>query len=294
MRSILIIEPDLVFGMTCVRAMVVAGFQATHVTSAAKGLSAVNQSRLDAVLLSLRPRDNRSIQFLQEVRSNARTRSLPVIAFARENVGDLLDQARSKGANECLMVQSNRTEELVRALNTILVPATPPAKPPPAPTRDVEPPSQPAPSTPPAMTEPPVKLADARREPVPSHAPSPPPAKREPARRKTGSLQILLELSRALFAAQDRSTQETLLREFNDAAQGFTAETGTLQSFPPVAALSGALLALLKDLTENPRSTNSSNVRTIFQAINCLEWLVGGDSSDHNFHRFNDLTFLTF
>ncbi|MBI2950030.1 MAG: response regulator [Verrucomicrobia bacterium] len=275
MKSVLIIEPDLAFGMSCVRALVVAGFQATHVTGAGKGLSTLNQSRVDAVVLSLRPRDNRAIQFLQEARSAPRTRTIPIVAFARENVDELMAQARSKGATECLLLSRTGTEELVSAVNKIL---SHEAKDPPAPAQRQEPANKPAPSIAPSMPEPPVKLADAPREPVRPPTPSPLPPKRESPSRKTDSIQILQELSRALFGAQDKSTQEGLLRELHQAAQGYSVESAAMQSSPPIAALFGAWLALLKELSENPRSLGSSNVRTIFQAVNCLDWLLSDDS----------------
>lgn len=268
MKNVLIVEPDLAFGMSCVRACVVAGFQAAQATSPAKALASINQSRPDLVLMSLRARDNRSIQLLQEIRSNSRTRTLPVIAFAREDVGSLLAEARSKGADECLVLQGTKTEELVSALNRILPSTTTPAPPTRRPDSAVQPPTPSVPSVP----EPPVKLADVPREsPRPVAAPAPAP-RPQSFSRKTDSLENLKEISRSLFGCHDLSAQQPLLAELLRLAQSLAA-TASAEDSRFASSLLEALAALLRELAENPRSIGTSNTRTILQALHCVESL---------------------
>ena len=277
MKKVLIVEAELSFGMAYVRAFVVGGFNAVHATSAGKASAMLGDSRPDVVVLCLRPRDARALSLIEEIRSAPRTRTLPIIAFARDNVGEMMDDAQSKGATESFMLGPGGAADLVNAVNRAF--PSSPKSPPPAvrkPDSEAQAPVRAPTQLAASIPEPPVKQSDVPRQPArPPTAPArPAPApRRDPPGMKGDSIQKLREFSRNLFATRDRSLHEPLLREMHELMHSFVA------GMPPdqsrfLTQFMQTFLGLLRELSENPGSASTSNLRTLMQAVHCLEWLL--------------------
>jgi DNA-binding response OmpR family regulator len=274
MKNVLIVEPDLAYAMSYLGALVGTGFHTEHVTSIGKALAALNTFRADVVLLSLRPHDSRPLKLLGELRSTPRTKMLPVVAFAREDVGSLMDTARLEGATECLILGRAGAEQLVSAVRRIVMPPS-------------ESPAAPAPKAAPAAlsspTPPPAAAASAPKsvpKPVPAPAKTPPPTgKGDRASHKNVSNQgpdpihRLKALARNLIGTYDSTVIQQVLRDLHHNVQTFAFETKSGQS-EFAASLVEVLLALLQELADNPRRVSPSNGRTILQAIDGIEALA--------------------
>ncbi|MBI4661663.1 MAG: response regulator [Verrucomicrobia bacterium] len=270
MKNILIVEPDLAFGMSYVRSFIVAGFQPTHVTSGAKALATLNRSRPDVAVLSLRPHDSRTLKLMKEIRSQSQTRALPVVAFARENVGSLMADARSEGATECVVLGPGGAQDLVSAVRRILHSPEVSEKSPAPNARTATPtPALAAPSTP----APPAKATPPARESAPQAAPHEPAPSKEPSSQASNAMEKLKALSRSLVGPQNQSSLPQLLSDLHRIGQDFAAERGIVEHRLAASLLEG-LLALIKELSENPKGANSSNLRTIYQAVVSLEKLL--------------------
>lgn len=269
MKTVLIVEPDLAFAMACLRAFVAADFHTEHATSVGKALAALNNLRPDAVIVSFRAHDSRPLRLLGEIRSTSQTRALPVVAFAREDVGNLLDNAQLEGATECLNLGRSGAQGLVDAVKKLLnlpaespAPAAPKAAPPVAPA---------APTPRPAAPPPPEPPPPAPKTTPPTAQPQRAPAK-EPPFKMGDSMPRLKALSRSLFEARDSAELQPILLEMHHRLQTFGLETEARKSGLG-GSLAEVLRTFLKELGDNPRGVSPSSVRTIFQAVLCLESL---------------------
>lgn len=281
MKKVLIVEPDLVSGMAYSRAFVVAGFDSDHATSGSRAMSALENTKTDLVIVNLSLRDGQALKLIRAIRSLSKSMTCPVIGFLRESNPDLIDNGLSEGAIDCVVVGKDGGKDLVALAQRTLHPAKQETLAPAIPKPLVAPP-------PPVVAAPPPVAATARAvppkpEPMPAQAPPPkqadlPPPERTVApprvvpRMSASAYQNISELSRRLFGEQNQAARRAALLELHQAAQAFAP--GDSAGGRPIdigGRLLEGWLALIKDLCENPYNISSSNVRTIFQAVNSLE-----------------------
>ena len=98
--TILVVEDQQDTGHLMTRVLSFLGHQAVHVESGAQALSYVRASCPDAVLLDYMMPDMDGLAVLRQLRSDPRTRDLPVIMFSAESDPRVVACAMRHGASE--------------------------------------------------------------------------------------------------------------------------------------------------------------------------------------------------
>ncbi|MDA1275328.1 MAG: response regulator [Verrucomicrobia bacterium] len=276
MKHVLIVEPDLASGMKYFRTFVVAGYDAEHVTSGAKALATLHRTKANAVVLNVNQRGDQARILLQTIRSRSEMRRLPIITYADEDGENPGKESWLDGATDFLVLGKSGAQDLLRAVERILRPIE-------------EIPSSPSPEPVSARSVKSVIPAPARETPKPPalkkkepslDQPKPPPQdvgeknkEMSAHRENVADFQSIRLLSQRLFGAQGSKTRQPLLTELHRAVRTFMGKDASLQS-GIVPRLWDALASLLGELSQNPDSVTSSNLRTILHAVNSFDTLL--------------------
>jgi CheY-like chemotaxis protein len=266
MKKILIIEDDLIVGNIYRNKLSVEGFHVDIAQDGQTGLGMLRTFRPDAVVLDLVLPKLTGVEVMKQIRSDPDFKSIPVIVFSNTYLTNLVQDAWKAGATKCLS-KANCTPkqvlEVVRSalgLNGATTAATPP--------------QADAPASAGRAT------AHMQQVPVPLRTPSgDPDAEFQAGLRKTfteglpgllGQLRLLLQ---GLIKADNESIQARQLAEMYRRIRGLTANAG-LAGVRPIARMSDALEALLKELSEKPATITTSALRTVASAIDFLGILL--------------------
>jgi CheY-like chemotaxis protein len=271
MRRVLIVESDLVTGMGYMRAFIVAGFDVERVANETKALEAITRYDPHAAVINIMIPGNKALKIIKWIRSESQSRDLPIVAFSREAADVLLTEAQLAGANACYFLGKSGAQELLSAVRDYVgepAESSPPAVNAPAP-------NVPSAQRPLASTNQSSEPAVAAEEPetLPPPPPPKPPVKEEPLSDHARTMLKLRELSQLLLRSENKATRPPVVAELLRKAQDLAGQEVILAT-SPLTGIAGALVALLKELSERPEAINTSSIRTINQIVTFLDVLL--------------------
>jgi DNA-binding response OmpR family regulator len=262
MKKILIIEDDPIVANIYRNKFSVEGYRVETASDGVAGLDMVREFRPDAVILDLMLPKMTGVDLMKQLRSEADFAKLPVIVFSNTYLSNLVQEAWKAGATKCLSKANCTPKQVIDVVRSVLSPNGAPTAAPPAPV--AEPAAAPKPQ---AMLQPTPALDNS--------TPSEPDAEFQAELRKSfieslpTSLAALRTLLQGLIKAEDEATRRQLLHGLYRRIHALTGNAG-VAGVPPIARMSDALEALLKELYEKPKNINASTLRTVASAVDLL------------------------
>lgn len=262
MKQILIIDDDPVF-----RKIYESFFQSQGflVDCAIDGESAVEKLRglpPDLILLDLFLRKSNGVQVLRFIRSRLSTHAVPVIVLSNASTSRLVDAAWRAGADRFLSKDDIDPETLLAAVHNVLNaphPLAPPFNPEPAAQSAPHSLNSRAPLLPPESLDHLVQLQQDLRQTFACQA-----------------FQLLGQNEKSLdefLHGTCPAAQKTWLSHLEKSLASLAGDAGALQ-FHGLARLSFGLIALIKDLQDEPSYINPSSSQTLCRSIESVRRLL--------------------
>lgn len=251
MNRILLIEDDHVAANIYRNKLAVEGYQVEIARDGEVGFEMLRTFRPDAVILDLMLPKVPGLELLKRIRAEAATHQLPVIVFSNTYLASMVQDAWKAGATKCLSKANCTPKQMIDLVRTVLV------------SNGAAVPGQPvASSTSTASTagQNPASDADAAftaelRKTFIESLPS-----------TLGTLRAGLQ---AVVRADNEVNRLKLINELYRRVHALTSNAGIAEILP-IAQMSDAVEALLKELYEKPRNVNASTIRTVALAVDFL------------------------
>ena len=248
MNRILLIEDDHVAANIYRNKLAVEGYQVEIARDGEVGFQMVHSFRPDAVILDLMLPKMPGIELLRRIRAESETLHLPVIVFSNTYLASMVQDAWKAGATKCLSKANCTPKQMIELVRTVLK------------SNGAGPASPVASSTTTGSTSAQGGDADAAFQ----------------AELRTAFIESLpstLGTLRAGLQAVVRADNEVnrlkLINELYRRVHALTSNAG-IADILPIAQMSDALEALLKELYEKPRNVNASTIRTVALAVDFL------------------------
>ncbi len=261
MKRILVVEDNQVVASVYRAKLQAEGFQVEVASDGAMGLEMITRLKPDLVLLDIVLPKLSGIEILKKLRAGEEFRSLPVIVFSSSYVSD---EAWQAGATQVLNKASSSPKQVVEEVKNMLAASA--LKPPHSAQSTAVAGSS---SLPIAAQSPRTIGFDADDE-------------FKAGLRKTfvdGAPQTLAALHSSLQSFIKNPSDQTNLFDLYRKVHSITGNAG-LAGLSAVAGMAAILEALLKEISEKPKSINAPVLRTVTQAINFLATLF--ENSDEN------------
>jgi DNA-binding response OmpR family regulator len=259
-HKILLIEDDQVVANVYRNKLVIEGFQVELAFDGEKGLEMVRGFRPDAVLLDLVLPKLPGVEVIKKLRLDPDFQALPLIVFTNTYLTSTVQEAWKAGATKCLAKADCSPKQLIGTLRKLLGAngAAAVADPPPANTLD----------TFDTLEELGTDGSGASSSDLEFQA--------EIQKSFVDSLPATLTALRiqlqALIKAENESARLQQLQLLYRRVRALTSNA-SLAAMLPIAHMSEALEALLKELHEKPKNINASTLRTVAAAIDFLALL---------------------
>jgi len=249
MKKILIIEDDQVVANVYRNKLAVEGY-ATEVTlDGETGLKMVRSLKPDLVLLDLMLPGISGVDVIKAIRSEPELAQTPIIVFSNTYLTNLIQEAWRAGANKCLSKASCTPKDIIDIVRAAIgdsgaVPRTAPA----------------ANATPKATLtgENDAAFQTDLRKAFVDHLPT--------------TMNALRQVLQAFIRADNETTRLKQLYDLYRQVHSFQGNA-SLAGLVPLAHMSSAFEALLKEIYEKPKNINSSSTRTIAAAVDFLGFL---------------------
>jgi len=249
MKKILIIEDDQVVANVYRNKLAVEGY-ATEVTlDGETGLKMVRSLKPDLVLLDLMLPGISGVDVIKAIRSEPELAQTPIIVFSNTYLTNLIQEAWRAGANKCLSKASCTPKDIIDIVRAAIgdsgaVPRTAPA----------------ANATPKATLtgENDAAFQTDLRKAFVDNLPT--------------TMNALRQVLQAFIRADNETTRLKQLYDLYRQVHSFQGNA-SLAGLVPLAHMSSAFEALLKEIYEKPKNINSSSTRTIAAAVDFLGFL---------------------
>jgi DNA-binding response OmpR family regulator len=238
MKKILIVEDDKVVANIYRNKLSHEGFKVEVALDGMVGLDLVSSFCPDAVILDLMLPSLTGVEFVKRVRANSATHELPVIVFSNTYLTNMVQEAWKAGATKCLSKANCTPKQVIEVLRNALGTNGSPAE------------------------------AEAAH-----------PGAGVGTEDDENRVVFLQNVSVALAAlrfhlqgaikAESEAARLQQLKELYSLVHTLTGNAAIV-GLTLIAHVSDALEALLKELLEKPRNINSSALRTVASAIDCL------------------------
>jgi len=274
MHKILIVEDDQIVANIYRNKFSLEGYQVDIALDGLVGLEQVRSFRPDVVILDLMLPKMTGVELMKKIRAEPDFRQLPVIVFSNTYLTNMVQEAWRAGATKCLSKANCTPKQLIEVVRSAIAgnraSASPPAAGPDTPAQPPSAPSPPGPpSTPPPSRDPDAEFQADLRKSFINGLPA--------------TLASLRKLLQALSKADDEAARLKHVHELYRCIRALTGNAG-VAGLLPVARMSDALEALLKELYEKPNSINASTLRTVAAAVDFLGTLfeqgLGPDKPD--------------
>jgi len=246
-KKILIVEDDQTFANVYRNKLVHEGFEAEATYDGEKGLALLRSYEPDAVLLDLMLPKVSGLDFIKQIRSEARFANVPIIVFTNTYLTSMVQDAWKAGATKCLTKASCTPSQVISALRNALNGVAAKA----------------------------AAAATAAPEPEPIEIPTDPDVDFQLSLRKSfiESLPAATNTIRTLLQGMIKAEHEAIrLKQIAELHRRMNALTGNaaVAGMSRIAQMADALSALLKELHEKPKNINTSTIRTVTSAIDFL------------------------
>ncbi|MBI3851116.1 MAG: response regulator [Verrucomicrobia bacterium] len=248
MNKLLLVDDDKMIANIYRNKFSLEGFKVEIAGDGQEGLDLMQTFQPDVVILDLMLPKMSGVQLLTAIRAMPGCQKLPVIVFSNTYLSGTIQEAWKAGATKCLSKGSCSPAQLIKLVQNTLRPPAPAAE---AELKTV-PDQTPAPATPgDADTAFQTKLRESFIESLPA------------------TLNILRAQLRGFSKAGNESERLKLLEELCRKVHALIGNAG-IAGMQQVAHFSDAVEALLKELSEKPKSINASTLRTVASAIDFL------------------------
>jgi len=274
MKKILIVEDDQIVANIYRNKFTVEGYQVEIALDGQAGLEQVHNFRPDVLILDLMLPKLTGVELIKRLRSEPEFQPLPVVVFSNTYLSNMVQEAWKAGATKCLSKANCTPKQVIEVVRGLLSANGAPNAAPAAPVAAGQtgaPPSVSRPATA-ATTPASSKVSDAAFQ-------------AELRGSCIESLPATLAALRALLQGTIKSDNEqTRLKQLHELYRRIHGLTGNaaVAGLRPIAQMSDALEALLKELYEKPKNINSSSLRTVALAVDFLGLLFErGDVSEN-------------
>lgn len=260
MKKVLIIEDDQIVANIYRNKFTVEGFQVEIALDGEAGLELIRSFRPDAVILDLLLPKITGVELMKKIRVEPDFEKLPLIVFSNTYLSNMVQEAWKAGATKCLSKANCTPRQVIEVVRSTTGGNG-------APTAPTD--TTPAGRTPPALA------------PLFSAGPPPPATTAagdeafEADLRKSfveslpATLTALRTSLKNMVKADLQADRLKHVAELNRRIRALTGNAG-LAGALPIAHMSAALEALLKELHEKPKNLNSSTIRTVATAVDFL------------------------
>ena len=246
MKKILFIEDEIITGSIYKHYFTTAGYNVRLAVSDEDSCAALKEFKPDAVVLDLMLPRIKSLEILKHIRTEAATKTVPVIALTNAYARQTIKAAENAGANKCLVKSATSMKALEVAVLQCF--ASAPLVQPPSGSASVEVSSQ--------------LIAG-------SSLPDPPDPREGFLRSAPPALANLISLCQNLLRTTQPVAQTPIVLELYRAVHALAAQAA-LAKAPLFAQMASALEALLSELDETPHKLDSSMMRTVNQTVTFL------------------------
>jgi CheY-like chemotaxis protein len=260
MKKVLIIEDDLVIAAIYSNKIELAGYTVDVALDGEEGLKKLKTFKPDLVQLDLILPKMGGLEIIRTMRSQPEWKSLPIVVVSNGYDGDMFQEARDAGANQCVSKLNSSPKVMVDIINQLLSPTPPPATTP-------VPAGQGGASTSAAVKE----AAAASLLDIDTALPS------EIRRQfKEHSSQIQSDLRHQLQAVlKSADTARLPLLEELSRQIHFLASYAGMTGFQRISHLASAFEIMLQELHDKPREITFSTLGTIANTVDCLVRMLG-------------------
>jgi DNA-binding response OmpR family regulator len=252
MKKILIIEDEQIVANVYRNKFVVEGYQAEITPDGESGLKLMRTFKPDAIVLDLVQPQMSGVDVIKTIRGDAEFSKLPIIVLSNTYMTNLVQDAWKAGATKCLSKTSCSPKELLELMRRTIGNGQ-------------------------AISHVPQKAADA------AATSSGVPVQQTDAEiqaefRKTfvaslpGALTVLRAGLQNLFKSDTEATQRKHIHGLYYHICRINNNAG-LAGLLLIAHPAAAIEALLKELYEQPKNVNASNLRTVAVAVDLLAFL---------------------
>jgi len=258
-KTILVIEDDVVAGSAFVNQLTGEGYQVKSAPDGESGLNLLRDFKPDLILLDLILPHMSGLEVIQQIRSQEEFLKTPILVFTNAYLTNLVQEAWKAGATRCISKANCSPKELVEAVRSTL-------------------PDRPRGASPAATSGQPAR-------PSVVFAPAPPAILSNDTDFvfQTGLRKSFIDNVPATLADL-RTSLQSLVKAENEAARleaihalyrrvhALGGNAGIVEMVQ-VAHMASALEALLKELHEKPKNINSSTLRTVAAGVDFLGFL---------------------
>jgi DNA-binding response OmpR family regulator len=257
MKKILIVEDDQIVANIYRNKFSVEGFQVEIALDGHAGMEKLRSFRPDAVVLDLMLPKMTGVEFMKQVRSDAEFHQLPVIVFSNTYLTNMVQEAWKAGATKCLSKANCTPKQVIEVLRSTL-------------SNGGTPENGKAPAALPDSAAAPDRNA---ASPAPATASSEAESQNDLLESFVSGLPATLAaLRNQLQGMMKADSEATRLKQVQELYLRIHTLTGNaaIVGMLPIAQMSDALEALLKELFEKPKNMNASTIRTVASAVDFL------------------------
>jgi len=256
MKKLLIIEDDVLVGRIYQNKLSVEGFKVSTATTGEEGLKVVEQFQPDVVLLDLMLPKMNGVEVIRQLRAQDRWKSIPIIVLSNSYLSNLVQEAWKAGATKCMAKADCTPKQMLEVIRNLFQPKAAaatqagPASGTAAPGAAVS-----------AMSAEDAALQTQLRQDFAQEAP-----------KTLASLRgVLQQLTKS---AADENARTRFLIELYEKMRVFSGGAA-VAGLTRIAWMSAAVEALLKELSDKPKSLNPSTIRTVTHSVDFLGVLAG-------------------
>jgi two-component system chemotaxis response regulator CheY len=269
MKRILIIEDDPVVTDIYRHKYSAAGYEVASASDGDEGLRKVHEFKPDLLQLDLMVPKVNGVEIIEALRARPEFRSLPIVVLSSGYSSDMVKAAIKAGANRCISKQTGSPRHMLETVDALLNP----------PAQSSGAPLSPAPSAagPPSgagLSEPSSSVGEETLILARNGRESDPADPRGYFLRQAG--QIKADLRTRLYGfikSRDTGAQLSQLEAVGQTVHSLAGRSG-LAGLNRISHMAGALEALLKELRGKPKQITPSTLRTVANAVECLDLLI--------------------
>jgi len=251
MKKILLIEDDQLIASIYRNKFVGEGFEVELAHDGGVGFATIGSFHPDLIILDLMLPGITGLDLLKKIRADESLKHLPVIVFSNTYLSNMVQEAWKAGASKCLSKAASTPKQLIETVRSLLAVA-PAAEP------DATAPARAIPVPPSVESEADTAFQNDLRHSFLAGMPA--------------SIAACRAHLQAAGKSADEPTRVKFLQELYRRVHTITANAA-MAGVAPIAQMTDALEALLKELYEKPKNVNPSTLRTVALAVDFLNLL---------------------
>lgn len=259
MKKVLIIEDDQIVANIYRNKFTVEGYQVEIALDGEVGLELIKSFRPDAVILDLMLPKITGVELMKRIRADPEFEKLPLIVFSNTYLSNMVQEAWKAGATKCLSKANCTPRQVIEVVRSTTGDNGAPVG-----TFDTAMVSRPQTASAPAASAIAVRTAaDVADETFQADL------RKSFSEGLPATLAALRSVLKSMVKADNETERLQLVAELHRRIRALTGNAG-IAGILPIARMSDALEALLKELHEKPKNLNASTMRTVATAVDFL------------------------